>query len=243
MRSSETRLDQIKGCKELSVKYFPTETSLVKQVDKIYYEIIKKMGNVKPQTRSQQANFVLAVRSYRALHCALDNIENGYYEVAMTILRSIYENYVQMDYFVTREEAARQWLAEEKTFKQGDMRKELGLSNDFYNMLSNNYAHPRELKSIKPLVLDISDDGKLSINHYPVFSNSECYTTLFVWIFLANKCIDQIQRVFKAADIAPFVEKQWIQEMQDIKNLVEQYVAEEKYLHEKIRKQKEVNSK
>lgn len=220
----------MRGCKELTAKRFPTEVGLVKQIDRIYYEVLKKTGEIKPQKRVQQANFALAVRGYRALHTAMDALENGYYEIAMTLLRSVYENYVQMDYFVTNPEAARQWIEEDKEFEQGDMRKKLGLSGDFYKLLSRNYAHPLKVTSIKPLILEVTDDGKMSLNIYPVFSDTECYTSLFLWIFFANKIIVQVQRVFVAKDIP---DKKWMQRVVDVQKLVEQYIEEEKYLQKK----------
>jgi hypothetical protein len=80
------------------------------------------------------------------------------------------------------------------------------------------------------MIFGITDDGKMSINIYPLFSYTACYNALFLWIFLANKIIIQVQRVFKAKQI---VDKKWMENVANILKLVEQYIEEEKYLHKK----------
>ena len=212
-------------CNQLAVRGFSLEFGLGKQIDKIYYEIIKKTGQVKQQNHAQKANFALAIRRYRFLHVAFDNLKDGYYEVSMTLLRSVYENYIQMNYFATFPDAAQKWLEENKAFEQGGMRKALKIKNSAYKMLSNNYAHPLHVESIDPLVLEVVD-GRVSLNHYPVYSYSQCELCLIGWIIFARVTLEQMQRVFKAAQIA---DKQWIKKIVDIEKLVDQYIAEKKY--------------
>lgn len=141
MRSSEVRRDLMSQCKELASKQFSLEVGLVKQIDKIYYEILKKTGEINPQTIQQKANYALGIRNYRLLHCAIDLLENGYYEASMTLLRSTYENILQMNYFAVDEKEAKQWLTEGKKIEQKVIRKKLNISPSLYNMLSRNYAH------------------------------------------------------------------------------------------------------
>lgn len=68
-------------------------------------------------------------------------LENGYYEASMTLLRSTYENILQMNYFAVDEKEAKQWLTEGKKIEQKVIRKKLNISPSLYNMLSRNYAH------------------------------------------------------------------------------------------------------
>jgi hypothetical protein len=75
---SDFRHEQMQFCKDCVSKQFGDELSIARTIIERYYEFLKEGGQVQSQTRSQIANYALAVRSYRALHCALDTLENGY---------------------------------------------------------------------------------------------------------------------------------------------------------------------
>jgi hypothetical protein len=59
------------------------------------------------------ANYGLAIRNYRLLHCAMDDLESGYYEVAMNLLRTVDQCKNFMRYFAKDEnknEATEWWF-------------------------------------------------------------------------------------------------------------------------------------
>lgn len=221
-------------CKELTSKQFSLEIGLVKQIDKIYYEILKKTTEVKPQNIQQKANYALAIRNYRLFHCAVDLLEDGCYEASMTLLRSAYENLLQMNYFAVYDKEAEQWLTKGKKIEQRDIRKKLNISPSLYNMLSVNYAHSLTVESLEPLVFE-AKDGKLSLNHYPAYSASECMLGLFFWISFAHQTIQQMQIVFKAAQIT---DKAWMRKVVEIQRLVTQYLEEMKLDFKKEQKRR-----
>ncbi|MGI0013288.1 MAG: hypothetical protein ACREBU_07595 [Nitrososphaera sp.] len=224
MRSSEIRHKLMKECKELASKHFPLEVALTKQMDKIYYEVLKRTGDIKPQTYAQKANYALASQSYRLLHCTLDTLEAGYYEVSMSLLRSVYERILQMNYFATYQDAARQWLEEDKKISQQEIRNKLGIRAELYEMLSIHYTHSLKAISIDPLVFEKAD-GKLSLNLYPVYSPAPCRLCLMSWIAFAQQTIQQMQRVFKAEQIS---DKSWIRKVVEVQNVTNQYLNEMK---------------
>lgn len=152
----------------------------------------------------------------------------------MTLLRSIYENVLQMDYFAAYEKEAEQWLIEGKKIEQKDIRKKLGVSPSLYNMLSVNYAHSLKVGSLEPLVFE-KKDGKLSLNHYPAYSPSECMLGLFFWILFAQQTIQHMKGVFKAAQIT---DKVWIRKVVEIQGLVAQYLDEMKLDFKKEQKKR-----
>ena len=90
MRDSDARHNAMKDCKEQASKEFVIELSIAKQLDRIYSYIVDRAIPIQSQNLLQIANFGLAVKSYRSFHYAIDALETGYYEVAMTLLRSAF---------------------------------------------------------------------------------------------------------------------------------------------------------
>jgi hypothetical protein len=77
MRDSDTRQNATKECKEQAAKEFAMDLSIVKQMDEIYSEVLNRKRLIPSQTFVQLVNYGLAVRNYRLLHCAKDDLENG----------------------------------------------------------------------------------------------------------------------------------------------------------------------
>lgn len=197
MRTSDNRLNSMKNCKDHTSKEFGENLRIVKLIDERYYELLKEAAKVQ-QTPHQIANYALAVRSYRALHCAIDDLENGYYEVAMTLIRSVYENMLQMMYFAKYEDEAKKWLYEAKKITQQEIRKKLGKDGSAYQMLSEDYAHPQKIRSL--ISLTSEGTGKdWKINPFPVYSNYDCLFCLFCWVDFAGGTLKQLRDDFRQA--------------------------------------------
>ncbi|MDQ3966890.1 MAG: hypothetical protein M3275_00670 [Thermoproteota archaeon] len=177
---------------------FDSELRVVGYIDKRYYEMLKEAAKFRSQTKPQIANYALAVRSYRALHCAADDLENGYYEIAMTLLRSVYENMLQMMYFARYPEEATKWLNEGKELPPREIRKKLGKDGYTYSMLSEDYAHSLKVGSLIPLTSERSGDD-WQVNHYPVYSPYDCEFCLFCWIDFAGGTLKQLFEDFRMA--------------------------------------------
>jgi hypothetical protein len=183
MWTSDFRRDQIKYCKDRTANEFDAELRIVNFIDQKYYELLKKGGTIKSQTHPQIANYALAVRSYRALHCAADVLENGYYEYAMTLLRAVYENMLQMKYFATYREEATQYLYENKDFPPREVRKRLGKSGHTYSMLSEDYAHSLNVRSLIALTAEGSGED-WRVDPFPRYSSYYCLSVCFVGLIL-----------------------------------------------------------
>jgi hypothetical protein len=222
MRSSETRHKQINDCRNSALRDFPNEFVLAKQVDKIYYEIMDKIGYVRPQTAPQKANFALAIRNYRLFHCAIDLTETGYYEVVMTLLRATFENFLQMNYFVKFEDEARKWLDEGKKISQKEIRDKLGVTGEMYGFLSVNFAHSLKSKSLNPLMF-LQPDGHVALNQYPSYSENQCRMSIILWLMFAEQTIEGLQKVFPKSLIT---DKAWLQKITDIQTIVMTYIQE-----------------
>lgn len=197
MGTSDFRHEQMQFCKECVSKEFGNELSIARTIIERYCEFLKEAGKVQSQTKSQIAIYALAVRSYRALHCALDTLENGYYEVAMTILRSVYENMLQMMYFSSRAADAEKWLYEGKDFSQKEIRNSLGKDGKVYKMMSEDYAHSLLIRSMVPLTSERSAGTQWRVDPYPSYSPYDCEFCLFCWIDFAGGTLKQLLNDFR----------------------------------------------
>ena len=229
LRSSETRLRLIKECKEFGYQKYPLEFAIVKQLDIALYEVMKRASVLASQTKAQRANLSLGIRNYRLFHCALDLLENGYYEASLTLLRAMYENGLQMQYFCFHEDEAAAWL-QGKKIEQKVIRKKLNIDSKIYKMLSNDYAHSLLVQSLDPLVFDVKD-GNVRLNHYPLFSLEDCQIAACALIVFARLTLAGLQAIFKPE---LFISKHWVQKIAEIQHMVDDYIQEQRHLAVKL---------
>jgi hypothetical protein len=132
---------------------------------------------------------------------------------------------VLMMYFVKNEKAAEKWwlMKKDDDRRQWKMRDILGLTNNTYGLLSNYYAHPTELKSLMPTILSESDEGKKEYHRHPYYLRDECQYCFALWIHFANETIQQLQIVFKAAQIG---NKVWMRKVLEVQNLASENAKE-----------------
>jgi len=166
------------------------------------------------------------------------NLKKGYYDVAMTLLRIVYEDLVQMKYFVKDPKAAEKWwfMKKDEKRKQAKMREIVGMTNDIYGLLSNHYSHPMDLKSLIPIILTVGDDRKTKYHSYPYYLHDECRYSFALWIHFANKTIKELQNVFKAAQIG---DNDWIRKVLEVQKVVRDYTKEIAYDLRKLAKEVE----
>jgi hypothetical protein len=136
MRTSDARKKAMQDCKEQATKEFPTEFNVITQIDEVYAELLERLGPQIDEVCSvlsnrigpipsdnyvKLANYGLTVRNYRLLHCALDELENGYYEVTVNLFRIVDECKNLMRYFAienNKNEAEVWWFSEGKKGKR-----------------------------------------------------------------------------------------------------------------------------
>jgi hypothetical protein len=204
MRTSDTRLKAMKNCKELAAKKFATEFDIITQMDEVYSELLDRIGLIPSKTYVQMANYGLAIRNYRLLHCAMDDLESGYYEVAMNLLRTVDECKNLMRYFAKDEnknEAKEWWFNKgekgKKILSHGEVRNRLGISGGMNELYADFYAHAYDFRSLLPMVLD----EKTEYHPYPYFIRDECYRDIGCWIDYANETIDRLLVVYKVEQL------------------------------------------
>jgi hypothetical protein len=227
MRDSETRYNAMKSCKEQAYGEFATELAVVKQLDKIYSDILNKAHTLRSLRNHQLADCGLATKSYRSLHSAIDALENGYYEVAMTLLRSILENRNVIRYFAQFPDEAKEWLINGRKIDQSKIRDRLRLGaeeKEFYNVLSNLYAHPNKSDSLIP---NIVDTASVEFHPYPYYDSNECRFSIGCWIRYAHDTISLLKDVIPPQQLgvdSTFVQTvmQVLQTSNDCANLIAQ---------------------
>lgn len=215
MRESDTRYNAMKTCKEQASKEFITELSIVKQLDKIYSEILDKSIPIKSQKFVQVASCGLAVKSFRSCHYAMDALENGYYEVAMTLLRSVLENRLLMMYFDKFPAEAKEWLINDRKIDQKKIRDKLNLGvveKDLYSVLSNDYAHPNKSNSIIPIIYD--SDNQNEFHPYPYYNSNECRLAFGCWIKFVKDTITLLTRVFSVKELGD--DRTWVKTVMQV---------------------------
>jgi hypothetical protein len=189
MRDSDTRYNAMKSCREQAYAEFAVELAVIKQLDNAYSDILDKAHPLPSLKFHQLADCALATKSYRSLHNAIHALENGYYEVAMTLLRSVLENRNVMRYFAQFQNEAEPWLLHGRKIDQSKIRDRLKLGveeKEFYNMLSNNYAHPNKSDSMIPNIVDITT---VEFHPYPYYDSNECRLSIGCWIKFAYDTI------------------------------------------------------
>lgn len=220
MRNSDFRQNAMKDCKEQAAKEFGSEFDIITQVDEVYFEVLERIGLIPSKTYVQTANYGLAVRNYRLLHCAMDNLENGYYEVAMNLLRIVDECKNLMRYFAKGEnknEAKEWWYnASKKILSHGEVRKRLGISGDMNELYADFYTHSYDFRSLVHVVLDEQNEYHL----FPYFIRDECHRCLGLWIDYANETIDRLLAVYKVEQLGDMT---LIQKVVNIQMLARQY--------------------
>lgn len=202
MSDSNTRYNAMKLCKEKASEEFATELSVVKQLDKIYSDILERAHPLPSLNFHQLADCALAVKSYRSLHYAIDALENGYYEVAMTLLRSVFENRNVMMYFASFPNEAREWLLNHREIRQATIRARLNLQieKDTYGVLSNFYAHPNKSDSMIPNIVD-TRPNQSEFHPYPYYDSNECRLSVGCWIKFAKDTITLLINVIPAQQL------------------------------------------
>jgi hypothetical protein len=197
MRESDTRQDAMKDCRERAYREFDVELSVVKQLVKLYSDVLERAMRISFHSLNflQRPNLGLAVRSYRSLNYAIDALENGSYEVAIILLHSVFENRNMMMYFVKFPDKAEEWLMKHKKIEQRKIRDKLRLveAKETYEALSDLYFHPNTWHSLLPMILD----EKSAYHHYPYFRMDECRLSVGCWISFTKDTITLLLNVFQ----------------------------------------------
>ena len=81
-----------------------------------------------------------------------------------------------------------------------------------------------DLKSLIPIILTVCDDGNTKYHPYPYYLHDECQYCFALWCHFANETINQLQNVFKAAQIA---DDNWIRKVVEVKKKLSENIQKE----------------
>ena len=114
-----------------SKREFKKELALLKENLDLFlktFEVLSKR-NVQDFSSSQDASYRISYKIFRLMRCAFNSSLEGYYEVAMALLRIAYENHLLMNYLSKNEREAKLWF-EGKIYKPTFLRKNVSYSSD-----------------------------------------------------------------------------------------------------------------
>jgi hypothetical protein len=214
--------DMMADCTEATRKEFSFEHQLSRNMGGIFIEVLELIEKGGIHNASQMAVLGLSTRTFRLLQCVGDHIFDGYYEVAMILLRNIYENNLLVHYLVGNEKDAQLWLEGRKNFEQKYLRTKLGHDNKFYKALSTWYAHPERVNVLTSVIKKMTDD-KVDLRIYPEFDRDWCQTYLYYYIMLYWESVVELQYAFR--DYL-WKNEDWVNHFAEWNELVLTYIQE-----------------
>lgn len=197
----------VSECMSSFKEEFSSTSQLLTELDSMYVNLIESVEQFGKQNSSQFAIYLISIRVFRFIQATRNNITSGYYEVAVSLLRTIYEDTTLMSYLCNNENDAYEWIQNDKKFPHSVLREKLGMDKDLYVSLSNNYAHSQKVSSISPLYEKYGeDDFKLQV--YPKFNREKAIFATRFMIQLEYMALKAFQQTFKNTH---WMDSKWIQ--------------------------------
>jgi len=157
-------------CTISTVNDFRFEHQLLRNIGGINIELFDLIFNISITSHLQFAILNLAIKNFRLYQCIDDCLFNGYYEVGLQLMRSMYENILLMQFFIQEETAAEKWLNGKK-YKSSYVRKKVEGGTKLYGMLSDLYVHAN-LESLIPIIKSLKENI-LEVIIYPEYSKEK----------------------------------------------------------------------
>lgn len=124
------RKDELRTIRK-SKREFKKELALLKENLDFFLKSFEVLSKEKVQdfSFSQDASYRISYKIFRLMRCAFNSSLEGYYDVAMALLRIAYENHLLMNYLSKNEREAKLWF-EGKIYKPTFLRKNVSYSSD-----------------------------------------------------------------------------------------------------------------
>lgn len=183
-------------CSTQTKSDFEFEGRLIRNISAIYIQAFVSINEKEIESFSQKAALYLTIRSFRFFQCAINNAYDGYYEVAMSQLRNVYENDILSSYLGKNELRAEKWLDGKNSFSQEWLRDKLGTKKGAYKMLSANFAHPNKIESILQ-ILRKGSNGASGLMIYPEYDKEKCELVFHLAIMLGWSVLMHLNHPFK----------------------------------------------
>ncbi len=187
--------EMMADCTTKTIGEFPFEGQLSRNMGGIFIQLFELTSKGPLTTHGQVAALTLAIRNFRFLQCAADNIFDGYYEVGMTVLRNVYENNLLATYLSRNPEKSKEWLSG-RYFDQKFLRNAVGQSNSIYGVLSEVYAHPGSVRSVI-LLFEKIEKRTLTLRLYPEFDSRKCSIAIQFLLMMNWHSILEFQYAFR----------------------------------------------
>ena len=124
------RKDELRTIRK-SKREYKIELALMKENLDFFLKTFEVLSKKKVHnfSFSQDASYMISYRIFRLIRCAFNSSLEGYYEVAMALLRISYENHLLINYLSKNEREAKLWF-EGKIYKPTFLRKNVSYSSD-----------------------------------------------------------------------------------------------------------------
>jgi hypothetical protein len=189
--------DMMADCTAATKKEFEFENQLLSNLGGTFIQMFDLIFKEPLKHNNEIAVLGISIRTFRYLQAATNSIYDGYYEVAMSLLRNVYENNLLVYYLARHEDDAKQWLLGKKYIQQWFLRREIGHAKiPFYKALSTFYAHNERAESLTP-IMHRGKDKELNFDIYPEFSKEKCLECLYGFIMLQWQAIMELNHAFK----------------------------------------------
>jgi hypothetical protein len=189
--------DMMADCSVATKKEFEFENQMLRVMGGTFIETFDLIFKESLKHNNEIAVLGISIRTFRYLQAAINAICDGYYEVAMSLLRNVYENNLLAYYLARHEDNAKQWLLGKKYIEQWFLRREIGHAKiPFYKALSTFYAHNERSESLTP-VMHKDKMGKLTFDIYPEFNKEKCKECMYGFIMLEWQAIMELHHAFK----------------------------------------------
>jgi len=229
-------------CAQVTKRKFELECTLMDKAQEMFIEIMDLTIRTPKMSSKHIAILALSIKIFRLFQCIREELMSGYYEVAESELRSVFEHVNLVTFFSKYEDNAHKWLKGTK-YDQKTVREKLTLDpelrkaySEAYSAFSNYASHPQSIKSLATIIEGIK--GKTwEFIIYPKFNQSEarfCFSYSIHWYWYS---IIQLHETF-ARELS--VNKDWIRKYGEWDQVFTKYMMEE---HEANKKHREpVNS-
>ena len=188
--------DAEKECMQKTKQEFSDVLQSLTDLNDIFLQFFK---HILPQSHKKDlgthliVTIIISVRSFRLLQNCIKPITAGYYESGMILIRSIYENNMLLSYLKDKEDVAEKWLVGEKSFTQKFLREKAGMDNTPYKVLSNEFAHPNEVRGT--LTSFSLGESTLDMHIFPIFDYDKAHG-LYYCLITGFNALDMMRDAF-----------------------------------------------
>jgi hypothetical protein len=180
-------------CTTRTIETFILESRLAKNAEKMYIELMDLAIRSPKMSSKQLVILALSIKIFRLLQCIKDEFMSGYYEVAQSSLRSVFEHSQLVTFFAKHEDKAHKYLHGTKYDPQqvrdkiADGPENIEAIKAAYKAFSDYASHAYSVKSLATIIEKVQ--GKtVEFIIYPSFNKDEaqlCFSYFLHWYWFS----------------------------------------------------------